>query len=130
MRIMLCSLIVILFVVIALRVYGIEPDDPFYKSLHSPGCDENGKPKVLKCPEWDWSLIPEECRNKYMISINCLPRCGKDLDDKPDIGAWEYWPGITCEKPWGDWDGIPTHQKPVKPQPPQNFKIVEVLRSK
>lgn len=76
----------------------------------------NGVTKWIKCPEWDWSIVEAQCLkdgtgtiNRYMISWNCLPRCGKYEGDRPDIGAWEYFPGITEEKPWGDWNGIPLH---------------------
>ena len=93
------------------------------KNLHAPGCDENGKPKWIKCPDWDWNLIPSECKTPHMIAINCLPKCGKYLGDKPDIGAWEDYPGITCQKPWGDWNGIPDLGKPNLIKPPKNFRL-------
>jgi hypothetical protein len=76
----------------------------------------NGEIKWIKCPEWDWSIVEAQCLkdgtgtiNRYMIAWNCLPKCGKYEGDRPDIGAWEYFPGITEEKPWGDWNGIPLH---------------------
>lgn len=73
----------------------------------------NDKPTWIKCPTWDWSLVEKTCAdagmtlNRYMISFNCLPKCGKYEGDRPDIGAYEYFPGITSDKPWGDWNGIP-----------------------
>jgi len=81
--------------------------------------------KWVKCPEWDWSIVEAACLadgmelNEYMISWNCLPRCGKWKGDKPDIGAWEWIEGITEEKPWGIWTGVPIDQlePPMKPSP-------------
>ena len=64
----------------------------------------------FECPEWDESLLPEECRGTK--SFNCLPRCGKYPGDRPDIGAYEWFPNITEEKPWGDWDGVPLTYTP------------------
>ena len=66
---------------------------------------------IPKCPEFDHSLLPEKCRNTS--SFNCLPRCGKYPGDRPDIGAYEWFPGITKEKPWGDWDGVPLEYSPL-----------------
>jgi len=79
---------------------------------------KNGVSEWVKCPEWDWSIVEAQCLkdgtgtiNRYMIAWNCLPKCGKYEGDRPDIGAWEYFPGITAEKPWGDWNGIPLHSE-------------------
>jgi len=69
----------------------------------------NGEIKLIPCPTWDWSLVPEECRRAAM---NCIPICGKYPGDKPDIGAMEWFPGQTGEKPWGDWTGVPVPESP------------------
>lgn len=125
---LLDALLLFLVFYFLLKAVGLASDFSHLKNLHAPGCDENGKPKWLKCPNWDWSLIPDECKTPNMISVNCLPRCGKYIDDKPDIGAWEHYKGITCQKPWGDWDGIPDDENPIKPEtgkiePPMNFRL-------
>ena len=73
----------------------------------------NGKLEIIKCPSWDWSLIPKECRNIFMVDSNCLPKCGKYEGDEPDIGK-EWFEGQTHEQPWGDWDGIPVRLMPSK----------------
>ena len=75
---------------------------------------------IPRCPEWDHSLLPEKCRNTR--SFNCLPTCGKYPGDRPDIGAYEWFPGITAEKPWGDWNGIPLDYTPTF-QKPKGMKI-------
>ena len=73
----------------------------------------NGEIKFIPCPVWDWDGIIADCAkdgmypNDYMISFNCVPRCGKWSGDRPDIGAFEYVPGQTSEKPWGDYKGWP-----------------------
>ena len=75
------------------------------------------------CPQWDESLLPPECRGT--TSINCLPRCGKYPGDRPDIGAYEWFPGITKDKPWGDWNGVPLNYNPLNkiPQSPKNLTV-------
>ena len=86
----------------------------------------NGKQKLIPCPNWDWTIVETQCLkdgyilNKYMISFNCLPRCGKYPGDKPDIGGYEYISNITSEKPWGDWNGIPL--KGIDIDAPENFR--------
>ena len=112
------------FVIIISSIYNFQSwaaDYSHLKNLHAPGRID-GKPAWIKCPDWDWDLIPAECKNLYMISVNCLSRCGKFPGDKPDIGAWEYYPGITPEKPWGDWNGIPQQNKHTNINTPKNFK--------
>lgn len=75
----------------------------------------------VKCPAWDWERVPPECR---MPGWNCVPVCGKWPGDKVDIGAWQYVPGITSEKPWGDWEGIPFKSAPGEgPKAPEKFRI-------
>jgi len=73
--------------------------------------------KWVRCPVWDWDLIPNKCHGR---SWNCLPKCGKWEGDEPDIGAWEWIEGITAAQPWGVWTGVPYDQlkepKPI-PQP-------------
>lgn len=77
----------------------------------------NGKPQFIKCPDWDWQAIYDECAadgielNHFMIAFNCVPKCGKYDGDRPDIGAYEYVPNITAEKPWGDYNGVPLDQE-------------------
>lgn len=71
------------------------------------------------CPKWDWSIMPVECRKP---SYNCIPICGKYLGDDIDPGPWEFYPGITAAKPWGDWNGTPGFQKPVGIKAPKNFR--------
>jgi hypothetical protein len=78
----------------------------------------------VECPEWDWSLVPPECRRP---AFNCVPTCGKWPGDKTDIGAYEYVPGITSQKPWGIWEGVPfavaPGTKPLgDPKPPINLR--------
>jgi hypothetical protein len=80
----------------------------------------------VRCPVWDWDLIPFECKNRFMLSWNCLPRCGKWEGDEPDIGAWEWIEGITAETPWGVWTGVPFDQlKEPKPIPQPSIGEVE-----
>jgi len=79
----------------------------------------NGVITLIDCPQWNWSLIAEECRRPAM---NCIPVCDKYPNDKPDIGAMEWFPGQTNEKPWGDWNGIPlTDFPPGAPEAVQNL---------
>jgi hypothetical protein len=113
--------VLFIFFVIAGPVYG--QDYSHLENLHTSGLVD-GKQKWIKCPDWDWSLILAECKSKYMIAFNCLPKCGKFPGDKPDIGAWEYFPGITAEKPWGDWNGVPSNYKPGAVGVPKNFRKV------
>ena len=87
----------------------------------------NGKQVIqwVKCPAWDWSIVEAACLadgmelNQYIIAFNCLPKCGKWKGDRPDIGAFEWIEGITNEKPWGIWTGVPIDQlnPPMKPAP-------------
>ncbi len=45
----------------------------------------NGKQAWIPCPNWDWTIVEAKCLkdgyilNQYMISPNCLPRCGNTL---------------------------------------------------
>lgn len=61
-----------------------------------------------------------------MGSYNGLPRTGKYPGDMPDIGAWEWFPGVDCEHPLGDWTGIPLEYNPreilLTPQAPSNLR--------
>jgi hypothetical protein len=103
--------------------------------LHSKGSTmvtrmESGNmvTKWVRCPVWDWDLIPYECKGRFMLSWNCLPRCGKWEGDKPDIGAWEWIDGITAAQPWGIWEGIPFGQEEVensKPIPQPSLDEIE-----
>ncbi len=78
-------------------------------------------PDAIKCPsDWNWLLVPVECRRP---AVNCVPVCGKWPGDKPDIGAWEYVPGITDEVPWGIWDGVPFSYVPAEVGQVKNLRI-------
>jgi len=79
----------------------------------------DGKPTWIDCPEWDWSLVPVECR---VPAFNCVPICGKWPGDKVDIGAYEYVPNITSEQPWGAWKGIPFKSAPGEVTAPEGFR--------
>jgi hypothetical protein len=79
----------------------------------------DGKPTWIECPKWDWSLVPPECRRP---AFNCVPVCGKWPGDTPDIGAYEYVPGSTSEKPWGIWNGVPLDYVPAEMEPPKGFR--------
>ena len=57
-------------------------------------------------------------------SFNGLPRTGKYPGDKPDIGAWEWFPGVTCENPTGEWSGTPLDYNP-RVSTPHNLRIIE-----
>jgi hypothetical protein len=61
-----------------------------------------------------------------MSSYNGLPRTGKYPGDMPDIGAWEWFPGVDCEHPLGDWSGVPLDYNPREilptPQAPSNLR--------
>ena len=83
-------LVLFLLTLMASTVYS---QDFSHLETLSTMANRDGKQVFIKCPDWDWSLIPNECKSKFMISFNCLPRCGKYPDDKPDIGAFEYFPG-------------------------------------
>jgi hypothetical protein len=50
------------------------------------------------------------------LSYNGIPICGKYPGDMPDIGAWEWFPGVTAENPKGDWDGTPLTYNPLLPR--------------
>jgi hypothetical protein len=88
-----------------------------FKSVGATLINKEWKP----CPVWDWDGIAGDCArdditfNRYMIAFNCVPRCGKWSGDRPDIGAFEYVPGQTSERPWGDYDGWPMDEglKPI-----------------
>jgi len=58
-----------------------------------------------------------------MLSFNGLPRTGKYPGDTPDIGAWEWFPGVDCEHPLGTWTGVPLDYNPRAPQAPNNIGI-------
>lgn len=62
-------------------------------------------------------------------SFNRLPRTGKYPGDKPDIGSWEWFPGVTCENPQGNWTGVPLSYNPLngEPAPPPRLSIVPML---
>jgi hypothetical protein len=122
---MVKTLEVVIFILFFLAIPSVSYGEDYshLENSHAPG-RVDGKPGWIKCPNWDWSLIPDECKSKFMISINCLPKCGKYPGDRPDIGAWEYFPGITAEKPWGDWNGIPLNHKPGVIGVPRNFRKV------
>lgn len=97
--------------------------DPIYLEL-STLATVDGKPTWIPCPKWDWSKVPAECRRP---AFNCVPTCGKWPGDRIDIGAYEYVPGITPEKPWGIWAGEPLAlspgQKPAGgPEPPKQLR--------
>ena len=97
----------------------------------------DGKITWIDCPDWDWQAIYNECAedgielNQYMLSWNCIPRCGKYKDDRPDIGAWEYVSGITNEKPWGDYNGVRMDDPQTLDKinefktRPENFKTID-----
>lgn len=57
------------------------------------------------------------------LSYNGLPRNGKYPGDLPDIGAWEWFPGVTCDNSSGDWNGIPLQVNPRIPLAPTNLQI-------
>ena len=60
------------------------------------------------------------------LSYNGLPRCGKYPGDAPDIGAWEWFPGVTAENPKGFWTGVPLTYDPTKKLPaPKNLNTVD-----
>lgn len=67
-----------------------------------------------------------EVSDPVMNSYNGLPRTGKYPGDKPDIGAWEWFPGVDCEHPLGDWIGIPLDYNPREilptPQAPSELR--------
>lgn len=107
----------ILLILIAAPVYGQQPFDFEHLSTFA---HINGEIKIIPCPVWDWSLVPEECR---VPAMNCIPICGKYPGDKPDLGAMEWFTGQTNEKPWGNWTGIPLTD--MAPSPPE-LKILEV----
>jgi len=58
-------------------------------------------------------------------SYNGIPRVGKYPGDEPDIGAWEWFPGVTCENPTGEWTGVPLDYNPreVIFVPPKNLRV-------
>lgn len=114
MRILIGSLLIVLLA--ASIAYGQD-----YSHL-STFVFKDGEIKRMPCPQWDWNLVPPECRQAAM---NCLPRCGKYPGDRTDIGAMEWFPGITDEKPWGDWNGVPlTGNQP--PQAPESSQILSI----
>ena len=84
----------------------------------------DGEIQFIKCPQWDWTLVPEHCRRP---AFNCLPICGKYPGDKPDIGAMEWFLGITPEKPWGDWTGVPLTDFPEGAPEAVTNVIIEVV---
>jgi hypothetical protein len=90
------------------------------KSISSTLATVDGKSTWIKCPAWDWDLVPAECR---FPGFNCVPTCGKWPGDKMDIGAMQYIPGQTSQKPWGDWAGVPFKSAPGEMAPVQNFRI-------
>lgn len=87
---------------------------------HSTMARIDGKPTWIKCPSWNWELVPPECR---WPGFNCVPSCGKWPGDKMDIGAMQFIPGQTSDKPWGDWKGVPFKSAPGEMDPPANFRI-------
>lgn len=95
-----------------------------YNNLSTMGRKADGTQGWIKCPVWDWNLVPPECR---VPAFNCVPRCGKWPGDKWDIGAYEYVPGMTGEKPWGNWKGVPFSYVPGEDQttPPTKFRLRE-----
>ena len=113
----MCYLIIVLFLSLSSFCNAQEFD---FTNLHT-SASVDGKQAWIKCPNWDWNLIPPECRRP---GFNCIPVCGKFQGDKTDIGAYQYFPGITSEKPWGEWDGIPLPYS-ILVDPVQNFKIKE-----
>lgn len=86
----------------------------------------DGKNIRTKCPKWDWLQVPAECR---MPGFNCVPVCGKWPGDKVDIGAMQYIPGQTPERPWGIWKGIPFKYVPgeINIRKINTVKILEYL---
>lgn len=95
----------------------------FAANIYSRGStmtNKDGAIAFVPCPAWDWDAIAAECAkdgmvpNDYMIAFNCVPKCGKWAGDLPDIGAFEYVPGQTAEKPWGDYNGVPMDAVVVK----------------
>ncbi len=93
-------------------------DEP--KSISSTMIRQGDENVWVNCPAWDWSLVPVECR---FPGFNCVPSCGKWPGDKWDIGAMQYIPGQTSQKPWGDWKGIPFKSAPGEMAPVENFRI-------
>jgi len=105
---------VLIIILTILCISIVHAQEPLYVDNLSTITTINGETQITPCPTWDWSLVPEECR---VPAFNCLPRCGKYPGDKPDIGAMEWFTGITNEKPWGDWTGIPlTDMAPNAPE--------------
>jgi hypothetical protein len=108
---------VLLFLVLATAVQGAGFD---YANLHTHGKKPDGTLGWIKCPVWDWELVPPECR---VPAFNCVPICGKWPGDNVDIGAYEYVPGITSERPWGVWEGVPFNYVPgERVQKPENLR--------
>jgi hypothetical protein len=69
--------------------------------------------------------IPQELLES--LSLNGLPVVGKYPGDKPDIGAWEWFPGVDCSNPKGDWDGVPLNYNPregVPLLPPLDLRVI------
>ena len=94
---------------------------------------ESGKmvTKWVRCPVWDWDLVPPKCSGRMSIAWNCIPKCGKWEGDEPDIGAWEWIEGITAAQPWGVWTGVPFGQeelKDSKPIPQPSLEEIEKFR--
>lgn len=112
-------LLIVLFLVSVFNVQAQAQEFDF-TNLHTSALVD-GKQEWIKCPQWDWTLLPSECRRP---GFNCIPVCGKYQGDKVDIGAYQYFTGITSEQPWGDWDGIPLSYS-ILVDPVQNFKFKE-----
>lgn len=91
-----------------------------FSNLSVLGNTKDGSIGWIKCPTWNWDLVPPECRRP---AFNCVPICGKWPGDKVDIGAYEYVPGITAEQPWGVWNGVPFTYVPGEGvNPPKGFR--------
>lgn len=112
--------------ILLISAVSLSAAEPIYFQ-HSTPSHVDGKLTWIDCPKWDWSLLPPECRS---YGINCVPVCGKWPGDKMDIGAFQYIPGHTNEKPWGIWNGVPFAREPGEPgakpepypAPPQRFR--------
>lgn len=110
----------IIIVLSLVTICNVQAQEFDFTNLHT-SASVDGKQAWIKCPNWDWDLVPIECR---MPGFNCIPVCGKYQGDKVDIGAYQYFTGITSEKPWGDWDGIPLPYS-ILIDPVQNLKRKE-----